>query len=447
MMEALFLKILNMGIAAGWMVLAVILVRFLLKKAPKWIMVLMWALVGIRLVCPFSLESVFSLIPSAETVPDNILYTNTPTIHSGIGAVNAVVNPVLSSSLVPNAGDRVNPMQMITLLASMIWIAGLAAMLLYTAVSFLRIKRKVREAVPSGGNIWVCDHVDTPFLLGILRPRIYLPSAMDAQDKKYVLAHEQAHLSRGDHWWKPLGFLLLAVYWFHPLFWIAYILLCRDMELACDEKVIRQMGAESKKPYSNALINCSLPRRGIAACPVAFGEISIKERVKSVLHYKKPGFWILAVAAVACIAIAVCFLTNPKSPSQNPNLPTPEQLQHLTEQYPEYLGVDASNGLDIYVWQFAESSYRFGLLPHTEVPREWFSMELMNLKGASATEMRQILATYQVDEKDIHIIPWQHPVSSYIADIWWFSEEESTEERQQKYQEYIASIRAMLFEA
>lgn len=444
-MEALFLKILNMGIAAGWMVLAVIVVRFLLKKAPKWIMVLLWGLVGIRLVCPFSLESVFSLIPSAETVPDNILHTNTPTIHSGIGVVNAVVNPIFSSSLAPNAGDRVNPMQMITLLASMIWIAGMAAMLLYAAVSFLRIKKKVREAAPSGGNIWVCDHVDTPFLLGILRPRIYLPSGMDGQDRKYVLAHEQAHLSRGDHWWKPLGFLLLAVYWFHPLCWIAYILLCRDMELACDEKVIRRLGTESKKPYSNALINCSLPRRGIAACPVAFGEISIKERVKSVLHYKKPGFWILAVAAVACIAVAVCFLTNPKSPSQNPDPPAPEELRYLTERYPAYFGVDASNGLDIYVCQFSAGTYYFGLLPHTEVPREPFSTEMMELPPARASEMRQILATYQVDEKDIHIIPWQHPLSSFIGDIWFVSEEESIEERQHEYQEYIAFIHAMLF--
>ncbi len=238
-MEAVFLKILNMSITASWIVLAVIVVRLLLKKAPKWITVLMWGMVGIRLVCPVSLESVFSLIPSAQTVPSNILFTDTPTIHSGVAVLNAVVNPILSESLAPAVGTSVSPMQVITFVASIIWIAGIAAMLGYTAVSYLRIHKKVREAVPFQENIWLCDHVDTSFILGVIRPRIFLPSAMGAQDRKYVIAHEKAHLKRRDHWWKPLGFLLLTVYWFHPILWIAYILLCRDMELACDEKVIR----------------------------------------------------------------------------------------------------------------------------------------------------------------------------------------------------------------
>ena len=263
MMEAVFLKILNMSITASWIVLAVIVVRFLLKKAPKWITVLMWGLVGIRLVCPFSLESVFSLIPSAETVPSDILYTDTPTIHSGVTAFNSVVNPIISESLAPAAGASVNPMQVITFIASIIWIMGIAAMLIYTAISYLRIHKRVKEAVPFQENIRLCDHVDTPFILGVIRPRIFLPSAMNEQDMEYVIAHEKAHLKRHDHWWKPLGFLLLTIYWFHPIVWIAYILLCRDIELACDEKVIRDMGTENKKPYSNALINYSVPRRGL----------------------------------------------------------------------------------------------------------------------------------------------------------------------------------------
>lgn len=460
-MEAVFLKILNMSITAGWMVLAVIAVRLLLKKAPKWIAVLMWGLAGIRLVCPLSLESIFSLIPSAETVPGNILYTDTPEIHSGVAAVNSVVNPILSESLAPAVGASVNPMQVIVRIASVVWMVGIGAMLLYTAVSYLRIHKKVKEAVPFQENIWLCDYVDTPFILGVLRPRIYLPSAMGEGDMEYVIAHEKAHLKRHDHWWKPLGFLLLAVYWFQPILWIAYILLCRDIELACDEKVIRDMGTEHKKPYSDALIHCSVPRSVIAACPLAFGEVGVKERVKSVLRYRKPAFWILAAAVIVCVAAAVCFLTNPKSSSRAPEptnpegssrapeLTTPEgsnrdlQLQ-LSKIYPEYFGVDASNGLDVYVWQMAESSYSFGLLPHSEAYRYNTSPELLKLmsqKAPSADEMRQILATYHVDESDIHIIPCQCLWSSYIAEPWITFAGESAEE---KLEEYTETVRNML---
>ena len=447
-MEALFLKILNMSITAGWIVLAVIAVRLLLKKAPKWIAVLMWGLAGIRLVCPLSLESIFSLIPSAETIPGNILYTDTPEIHSGVAAVNSVVNPILSESLAPAVGASVNPMQVIVGIASVVWLVGIGAMLLYTALSYLAIHKKVKEAVPFRGNIWLCDHVDTPFILGVLRPRIYLPSAMGEGDMEYVIAHEKAHLKRRDHWWKPLGFLLLTVYWFQPILWIAYILLCRDIELACDEKVIRDMGTEHKKPYSDALVHCSVRRRMVAACPLAFGEVGVKERVKSVLHYKKPAFWILAAAVIACIVVAVCFLTNPKSSNRAPDPTNPEganqnlQLQQLSKIYPDYFGIDASNGLDVYVWQMAESSYSFGLLPHSAAQRDNISPELLKLKGASASQMRQILATYHVDESNIHIIPWQNPLSSYIAEPWIISEGESTEE---KLEEYRGMIWKMLF--
>ena len=310
-MEAVFLKILNMSITASWIVLAVIVLRLFLKKSPKWIIALMWGLVGIRLVCPFTLESVFSLIPSAETVPSEILYMDTPAIHSGISAFNSVVNPIISGSLAPAVGDSVNPMQIITFVSSIIWIVGIVAMLVYTVVSYLRIHKKVKEAIPFKENIWGCDHVDTPFILGVIRPRIYRPSAMSEQDMEYVIAHEKAHLKRHDHWWKPLGFLLLTIYWFNPILWIAYILLCRDIELACDEKVIRDMGTDNKKPYSNALINCSVPRRMIAACPLAFGEVGVKGRVKAVLNYKKPAFWIIVVAIISCIIVAICFLTDP----------------------------------------------------------------------------------------------------------------------------------------
>ena len=311
--EAVFLKILNMSITASWLVLAVIALRFLLKKAPKAFAVLLWGLVGIRLILPFSFESVLSLIPSAETVPSNFTYSPIPEIDSGIGALNSAINPIISDALSPNmnAVSGSNPMQSITLIAAIVWVTGIAAMLLYTLISYLLFRRKVREAAPIKENIYLCDGIGTPFILGVIRPRIYLPSDIGEADMEYVIAHERTHLKRHDHLWKPLGFMLLAVYWFNPVLWVAYILLCRDIELACDEKVIRNKGAQIKKSYSEALINCSVPRKMIAACPLAFGEGSIKGRIKSVLNYKKPAFWIIIVSIIACVAVAVCFLTNP----------------------------------------------------------------------------------------------------------------------------------------
>ena len=318
-MEAVFLKILNMSITASWLVLAVIVSRFLLKKAPKAFTVILWGLVGIRLILPFSFESVLSLVPSAETVPSDIIYSPAPEINSGWAVLNSAVNPIISETLSPNEISSVNPMEVVTLVASLIWIAGAAAMLLYTAISYLRFRGKVRESIPLKENIYLCDGIGTPFILGVLRPRIYLPSNISKADMEYVIAHERAHLKRHDHLWKPLGFLLLSVYWFNPALWIAYILLCRDIELACDEKVIKDKGVEIKKSYSTALVNCSVPRKMIAACPLAFGEGSVKGRIKSVLNYKKPAFWIIIVAVIACIAVAACFLTNPEEKIELPN--------------------------------------------------------------------------------------------------------------------------------
>lgn len=245
-MNAVFIKLLNMSITASWLVLAVIILRFLLKKAPKWIRGILWGFVAIRLICPFSLESIFSLVPSAEPIPQNIIVSENPAINSGLPLLNQTINPIISESLAPNIGNSVNPMQIITFAASVIWIVGIIAMLLYTLISYIRICRKVREAVQLKENIWVCDHILTPFILGIVRPRIYLPSSMDEADMKYVISHEKAHLKRKDHIWKPLGFLLLSVYWFNPILWVAYVLLCKDIEFACDEKVIRQLGTEIK---------------------------------------------------------------------------------------------------------------------------------------------------------------------------------------------------------
>lgn len=323
-MEQVFITLLNASITAGYLVLAVLLLRSILKKAPKFIRCILWGLVGIRLVLPFSLESILSLIPSAEPIPPEIVTTATPTVQTGLSFVNHTVNPILIQSMAPAPTDTVTPMQIFMGVAWKVWLMGMVAMVIYSVVSFLLLKRKLREGVTEGGNIWLCDRVSSPFLLGLIRPRIYLPSDLADADKDYVLAHERAHIRRKDHWWKPLGFLLLTVYWFNPLMWVAYIFLCRDIEFACDEKVIKELGDDHKASYSQSLIRCSVPKKMISACPVAFGEDGVKGRIKSVLNYKKPAFWIILIAISLCIVVAVCFLTNPPKTEEPQNTPANE---------------------------------------------------------------------------------------------------------------------------
>ena len=549
-MSELFLKIVNMSISASWVVIAVLTLRFCLKKAPKWVNVLLWGIVAVRMVFPFSIESVLSLIPSAETISPTIMMEQSPSVQTGVPALNHVINPVISSSFTPAPGASANPLQIWIPVLTGIWLFGIAALFLYSAVSYWRLHRKVCEAVILRGNIYQSEKVCSPFVLGIIRPKIYLPYHMDSREMDHVIAHEQTHIRRKDHWWKPLGFLLLTTHWFNPLMWLSYILLCRDIELACDEKVIRKMSNEQRADYTQALVACSVDRRLITACPLAFGEIGVKERVKSVMNYKKPAFWIVLASVIVCAVIAVCFLTNPigfqfdvsantivsanhfdmrnaddpvaieMTPAQigelNSRLAgvknckrsdkyaglTPgyqisaqmqdgsyirisgyslsdntmvdiEQsgkryavsdrefqeylsricaggdvsaafdLQPLRVQYPEYFDLDASAGLDVYVWQMAPDSYYFGLLPHTASPRDSTAQELLALRGASSEQMRYILAAYALDPDDIHVIPWQNPISSYIPECWIVTENgESLEEKQAQY---IETVSAMLF--
>ncbi len=310
-LDTVFLKLLNMSICAGWLALAVIALRLPLKKAPKWIMGVLWAFVAVRLICPFSIESVVSLMPSVETVSPEIAFSDKPTIDSGFISIDQVVNSVIQSSFAPEPTASANPLQIWIPIASFVWVAGMCGMVIYMLASYLGIRRKVREAVRLDDRLWECDHISTPFILGVFRPRIYLPSGLEAADRGYVLAHENAHLKRWDHIWKPFAFLLLAVYWFQPILWVAYILLCRDIELACDERVLRDCGTEIKKAYANVLINCSVSRKRIMVCPLAFGEVGVKARVKNVLNYRKPTFWIIITAVIACVIVGVCMLTDP----------------------------------------------------------------------------------------------------------------------------------------
>ena len=474
----------------------------------------------------------------------------TPSVQTGVPALNHVINPVISGSLTPAPGASANPLQIWIPVLAWIWLFGIAALFLYSAVSYWCLRRKVCEAVILRDNIYQSENVCSPFVLGIIRPKIYLPYHMDSREMGHVIAHEQTHICRRDHWWKPLGFLLLTIHWFNPLMWLSYVLLCRDIELACDEKVIREMSNEQRADYTQALVACSVDRRLIAACPLAFGEIGVKERVKSVMNYKKPAFWIVLASVIVCAVIAVCFLTNPIGfqfdvsantivsanhfDMRNADDPvsiemTPAQiselnsrlagvknckrsdkyaglmpgyqisaqmqdgsyirisgyslsdntmvdieqngkryavsdrefqeylsricaggdvsaafdLQPLRAKYPEYFDLDASAGLDVYVWQMAPDSYCFGLLPHTASPRDSTAQELLALRGASSEQMRYILAAYALDPDDIYVIPWQNPISSYIPECWIVTENgESLEEKQAQY---IETVSAMLF--
>ncbi len=311
MLTYLFLKLLNMSISGSFLMVAVIVLRMIFKKAPKWLSCLLWTLAGLRLILPFSLESALSLIPSAETVPPEILYAQTPQIHSGIAYFNSAVNPVIGEALAPTPGASVNPVQVITIVGAYLWAVGVIVLIGYALFSYLSLKRKTATATRLKDNIFQSEAVASPFVLGFLKPKIFLPYNMADSETDYVISHEKAHIKRGDHLIKPLAYLILCVHWFNPLVWLSYVLLCRDIEMACDEKVIKDLDSDSRKSYSEALLSCSINSRKIAACPLAFGEAGVRQRIKSVMNYKKPAFLVIALAILSCVALALCFLTDP----------------------------------------------------------------------------------------------------------------------------------------
>lgn len=312
-MDDVFLKLVNLSISASWLILAVLVLRFVLKKAPKWVMPLLWGVVALRLVCLFSIESALSLIPSAETIPSEIVTeTREPVLYEQ-ATLDIVTNPTLPSAAEVPVGVSRQQAQVDFNIYSVLWLAGMAALLVHALVSAGKLKRKLATAILLRDNIYESEFVDSPFVFGVVKPNIYLPMHMDEGTAAYVIAHERAHLARRDHWWKVLGYLVLALHWFNPLVWVAYILFCRDIELACDEKVVKGLDGAARADYSQALLSCAAPKRAVAACPLAFGEGNIKMRVKSALHYKKPAFWVAAAAVLAVVIVAVCFLTNPKS--------------------------------------------------------------------------------------------------------------------------------------
>lgn len=313
-MTELFLHVVNGSISASWLVLAVLLARLVLKRAPKWAHVLLWGIVGVRLIFPFSLESALSLIPSAETISPTILTDATPRVYTGFPNLNQSINPVLTQATASAPDAAPNLLEIWLPVLAVLWFFGMAGLLGWSAVSYLRLRRRVSTAVRLEDNLYQSDTVLSPFVLGLMHPRIYLPFCLDQDTMHHVVAHERAHIQRRDHWWKPLGFVLLSVYWFNPLLWLAYLLLCRDIELACDEKVVRGMEPQQRADYSQALLSCSVRHPTIAACPLAFGEVGVKQRVKSVLRYQRPTVLAVAASVVVCVLVGVFFLTDPPIP-------------------------------------------------------------------------------------------------------------------------------------
>ncbi len=315
-MGAIFLKLLNMSITAGWLIMAVLCVRLLFRKVSKRVTCLLWGVVAIRLICPFAVESPFSIVPCAEpikssTVVEGKVQNYIPSIDSRLTIVENTINPMLTETFAYPESNSVAPLQIITYVAGLVWGGGMVLLIIGAIGSAGKLHRLVREAVRVRDNIYICDAVKSPFILGIVRPKVYLPSALSEAQMPYILAHESAHLKRKDYWWKALGYLLLCIYWFHPLCWFSYFLFCKDIELACDEKAAKDMTFQEKKEYSKVLLSCARPRSLIMVCPLAFGEVGVKERVKSVLHYKKPTVWVIVAAAAVLAILAVCFLTNP----------------------------------------------------------------------------------------------------------------------------------------
>lgn len=305
-----------MSISASWLVVAVMVLRFALRRAPKWTYCLLWLLVALRLVCPILPESGVSLMPqpgvsvdSEEWAISYALDGYLPTLEFETPRDRAINHASEQAGRNVRIGNSATPSEYLPF----VWAGGMLAMLIYALISYFRLRRRVAASFPVQDNIWICDDIESPFILGVFRPRIFLPSSLAEPQLSHVLAHERAHLSRHDHWWKPLGFLLLSVYWFNPLLWLSYVFLCRDIELACDEFVYRDMVISERADYSQALLDCSRSRRVITVCPLAFGEADIKGRVKAALTYKKPTFWGVAAAVLICAVVAVCFLTNPYS--------------------------------------------------------------------------------------------------------------------------------------
>jgi beta-lactamase regulating signal transducer with metallopeptidase domain len=408
-MGAVFLKVLNMSITAGWFILAVLCIRLLFRKIPKWMNCLLWGVVAIRLICPFSIESPFSILSSTEPIKSSAVVegevrNDIPSIDSRLTIVQNTINPMLTETFAYNESDSVAPLQVVTFAAGLVWCCGMVLLIICAMGSVVKLHKLVNEAVCVRENIYICDAVKSPFILGIFRPRIYFSSALREREMDYILAHESAHLKRKDHWWKALGYLLLCIHWFNPLCWVAYSLLCKDIELACDEKAAKNMTFHEKKEYAKVLLSCAGQRSLVMVCPLAFGEVGVKERVKSVLNYKKPTVWIMMATAAVFVILAVCFLTNPTKGDvelQNPidenkdvyesvNSPSTEQMpsEEMQEENDTIQNImlyeqPESDKVCIKVQPAMIAEYAYYYYIPTDKDQEWLSaqVEALDLEG------------------------------------------------------------------
>lgn len=355
-METIFIHLLNMSVSAGWITLGVLLVRLLAKKLPKWLHCLLWLPVGMRLVIPWFPKSRFSILPTARILPETVL--EAPKVQTGISAINDAVNPALTRAPVEQVVN-------LTQILSMIWLAGVALLLLYGIISYLRLRTRVKACEKLDKRIYLCDYIDTPFILGVFLPRIYLPSALNKDQADFVIAHEKAHLHRRDHWWKPLGYLLLCLYWFHPLLWVAYSILCRDIEKACDEKVIRSMNETDRKSYSEVLFACSIHRRSITACPLAFGEVAVKDRIRSILSYKKPALWVV-ILSVVVVSVCGCWAMTDPEPCDHSYASQCTRSATCTKE--GVLTYTCTQCWDSYTEPIATVAHNYGVLFETVTP-------------------------------------------------------------------------------
>lgn len=356
-MGDIFLKVLNMSFAAGWLIVVVIILRLIARKAPRWIICLLWGFVAIRLICPFTIESSFGVLPSEEIMPKSILSESCRkwNITTGVEPVDGLVNKYLGDIYHEGTSMAYDYGNILMSKLGTIWICGVLGLLLYGVIMNLRLRGHLKEAVLVQEKVYLCDYVRSPFVFGFFRPHIYLPSGLDESDMQYVIAHEKAHLQRKDHIWKVTAFLLLAIYWLHPLSWAAFILFCRDMELACDEKVIKNLSLPEKKAYSESLLSCSFKKRMVIVYPVTFGEVGVKQRVKSILKYKKPGFWVVSFSLLTCIVTGICFLTTLPQEHQTIVM-IPDAIPARTQQYRAevelkqmLLDYDKDNVIEVFV--------------------------------------------------------------------------------------------------
>ena len=311
-MSYILLKLINMSVTASYLLIAVMLIRLIFRKMPKYINCILWGIVALRLLLPFSLESALSILPGTEPLSERFLTGPTYDIDTGIEYIDTQMNHYLGDKYFEGVTVSVNHGAKILSVLSVIWLIGIAVLLIYGILSYLKLKKITGASLQENG-IMLCDNIDTPFILGIFKPRIFMPSDMGLEERELVLKHERAHLKRRDNIWKPLGYILLTVYWFNPLMWIAYSMFCKDTEAACDQKAIKDMDGDSKKNYAQALLNCSSPKKFINACPLAFGETGVKQRIKQVLKFKKPALWITVAALILCAVTATLFLTDPQS--------------------------------------------------------------------------------------------------------------------------------------